>query len=298
MILPIMKPPTYISYSSLMTWKTCPPKYYLTKVSGYKYKTRTGYPAGIGIAFDATVKEYIAGKLGFNDDRLSYKHLMKDFDCEQKDKAESIGRDTAVMYIKAGMADRILAKQGFGIKINREVYGHWGTIPILGVMDLILGNTPFDWKTRGFSRPTTPTDGYIYSCDHRGRDVGKSTRYSFPLEQDNEDWAYQFVFYNTLLGRPTEDYQAVIHEVVNTKDGVMFYEHDRRIKTDFIMKVKTDLFNMWSWISNDPFDIEVPKAEPKMSKCEKYNTLCDCACDCEPYKKVLEDPANRWLYKG
>lgn len=295
--LEVFKPVTYISYSSFSTYKNCPHKFYLTKLAGAEKKSeKSTYSAGLGVIFDAYIKEYIAEKLGLDDPRYKVNSLLANFDCENYQQATSEARDTGYAYIKSGMAQRLLKLGGTPL-INRELYKIWGGVPIFGIPDLVLNNIPVDWKTRGFSRATTPTDGYSFSCDARGENTGSSSRRTFTLDTDNEDWATQFIFYNILLDRVAEQ-RAFIHEIVRTSQGICFYEHDRLISADFVYKVHQEINKMWRTIYGEQEERHIFMDEPipRKSVCEKYNTRCEVSHLCNEYKAVISDNSRLFGY--
>ncbi len=286
--LPVIKPRYYISPSAFATWRNCQSQFYLFYLAGYPYiKRKSSYVATLGNVFDACTKGYVAKKRGVS--RIDGEKLIKkafeqasdDFDwgeCERR------GREVAEQFIKAnGCLDYLEATE---LDIDREIYSNnYQGVPILGIFDFILNGVPDDLKTRGFGvSRTSPYKGYTTRFNHEGNRLPPHKEYVQNLEDKNEDWARQMLFYNWLLGRTNLRYK--IRELVDDKKGGWIsVVHEGNIGSEFAAKTLSEIQVMYGNICR--LDCEIEEPDPNKWRCEKYGQLCMVVKYCTAYETTL-----------
>lgn len=292
MKLLLAKPLTYISPSAFMTWKSCQFKIYQSRLAGHKYMDMKQSPAAaIGTAFDAFIKHCIASRTGKLQPHNHIDRLLTDLNCDNKGDIITKGKSIAKQYIDMGYVDKILGKYGdIDVECNR--YSNFGGVPILGKIDMVVDNVPFDWKTRGWASnyPISPTKGYSHSS-HNDR---RHPEYGLPLNVINDRWAIQLTFYNWILGN---DNPPIIHEIFPKRDGTVAVSiYDTIIQVGFVNQLRVELEEMWETIMGQGIYTDIKEPVPRKSLCEAYNSVCVVAHLCKKYKDTLGNPERRELY--
>ena len=292
-----------------MKWRACQFKVYLSRLAGHTYpEAERSYPASVGTAFDAFVKDYIAKKRNIkNIPTLDLSRLLTGL---SKESIEH-GKIIAKAYIESGWIQQFLDVKD--IRLEQEVFKNHGGIPILGRIDAIINDVPFDWKVRGTSLTsnytTYPTKGYGERYEYdleklKGQKViylsNQKVPQEIPLEQRNEEWGIQLLFYNWLI-RSTP-YKFQIHEIVQQSSGkagggeLIFVNHEYVISLEFSYRIKAELDIMWKQISEQLYYAEIEEPRPRTQICEAYNSLCEVAQFCTKYMETLGDPERRVNY--
>ena len=211
-------------------------------------------------------------------------------------EAVKLGRELAVKYTQSRLCHSLL--EATALRLEQELYANISGIPILGRIDAIVNDIPLDWKTRGFAskNPQYPTKGYSQKFIWEERDGRAYWRDQIcpvetPIEKVNEGWAAQFLFYNWLLDNEPRIY--VVHEVVNTNDGVVLIEHTNTISEEFEAKVMKEVRAMWEAITEKMYYAEVERPIPTKMMCEKYASLCEQAVYCKYYLETLGHTERR-----
>jgi len=300
MNLPIFRQMLYVSPSMFLKWRMCQQKVYLSRLAGHTYpEADRSYPASVGTAFDAFIKDYIAKKRGMISPVLQLDFLLKGL---SKESIEH-GRIIAKAYIISEWIKPLLEAKD--LKLEQEVYANFGGIPILGRIDAIINDIPLDWKVRGIRSVNKmyPTKGYGERYEYDlSTDKGTKVIYlanqkvpqDIPLELRNEDWAIQLLFYNWLV-RSTP-YKFQIHEIVQQDNKLIFVNHEYIITLAFSNKIKAELDQMWKCIAGHLYHAEIEEPRPRTQICESYGSLCEVAQFCTAYMKTLGDPERRVNY--
>lgn len=302
--LPVIKPRTYISPSAFKVWENCQNSFYHFYLAGHTMVQRaTNRAAGIGIIFDAIIKDHLNKELGVNDDRLTLENLTKFIIWEEgvnPSEVFEVAGEVSYGYIKHKMYREFLNHTK--IMLDRELYGIIGrhNIPILGVLDAAVSLIPFDWKLRGFNSKASPTKGYGKRMDSRGNFKKPHSDHIFPnnLETANYDWALQMLWYNWLLSGKVrvsdEDRRYIIHEITWDGNDWHFVEHKGFITEVFEETIYNKLHVMWDNISR--LDCEIEEPQPNTYRCEKYGSICAVCQHCNEYMRTLGDPEYRVLF--
>ncbi len=291
MILPVWKQLTYISPSTFIAWRNCEFKIYLTRLAGLEFMPRVqGLAAAIGSVFDIFVKDYIAKKLNLKSPVLNLNKALKNSVVEEhRDEAISIGRNVATIYLKdLKLADEFIGSNE--IYLEQELFKQRAGIPILGRIDMIRNNIPFDWKTRGFTSKNGayPINGYTHKIkfDIKTKTQVKITNLDFKptfLDEINENWAIGLLFYNWLLdNRPDKPYE--IHEICKHGDYIEFAFHKGFISPQFTKKISDELEVMWDAITSQMYNATIDEPVPTNRRCMPYGILCEAAIHCKFYE--------------
>lgn len=280
MNLPIFKQLTHISPSTFIEWRKCQYKNYLRKFSGIDLpRTDSGKSAALGIMFDAFVKDNIYRRFNYpHKPSMKLEIVAKNLKCEDKDEVIKDAREVAKQYISIGMLERMLPD-----KIDQELYKIKDGIPLLGILDGIVNNIPFDWKTRGFYSkwPASPTPGYFYRIDSNRHEPTPGEFIN--LDRSHYDWAIQFQFYNWILGNQYPQY--ILHEICKQKKDLVFTEHKGTLSKEFEDDLWKEVQEFWGKING--FDIKVNEPSPNKNLCEAYGQLCEVAVYCKRYQDTL-----------
>lgn len=306
MNLPIFRQLTYISPTMFLKWRACQFKVYLSRLAGHTYpEQERSYAASVGTAFDAFVKDYIAIKRKIVSPVLSLDFLLKGL------SKESIihGKQIAKVYINSGWIQLFLDIKE--LRLEQEVYGNYANVPILGRIDAILDGVPFDWKVRGANSGIAgnsankiyPTKGFgertEFDLISGGSKkiiylAGQKVPQEIPLEQRNEDWAIQLLFYNWLVR--DIPYKFQIHEIVQQDNNLIFVNHEYIIGLEFARQIKQELDIMWNKINYQLYYADIEEPRPRTQICENYGQLCEVAQFCNAYMNTLGNPVRRINY--
>lgn len=209
---------------------------------------------------------------------LSEIHPAKDVNLKE---CLAIAKHVADLYIRSGFVKRLLKHQE--LSLQSEVYKIVGGVPLLGKLDVLLSRTiPMDFKTRGWgANYATPHEGYTYRWNENGgEDYPSMMRPEF--HDNNEDWFEQMCFYSWMTGGEPD---CIIHEVCNTKTGVVFVEHIAKLD-----KIKqAHLFKQveMCWEQINTLNVHIEEPTPNMGKCYKYDQMCDVAHRCTKFQELV-----------
>ena len=302
MDLNVFRQLSHVSPSTFIKWKGCQFRIYLTRLAGNKFmKQKQGLAAAIGSAFDVFIKHHIAEVRG-----IKLPITLKKMLIEQVEHPEAVakGRHIAMAYLKTDLLTPFLETTET-LLLDQELIHRHNNVPILGQLDLIYKDIPFDWKTRGFASKysTSPFKGYTFrtdyneltgNCTEQAVDPMKLTRYH--LEEVNLTWAIQMLFYNWCLRKVTSDFKYIIHEIVKQKDRIVFAVHKGTFSTEFIEKISGQLEAMWTQITDKMYYAEIEEPTPSKSICEAYKIVCEAAPLCKFYENTLGHPDRREDY--
>lgn len=270
----------YISPSSFMTWKSCEYKTYITRLAGNPFiKRKTGVAAGIGTVFDILIKEWVAKKINKYREYLDPNTQLTKLNLQGDERrtAISVGKKAAKWYIDKKIPHKLLDRN---IEVDVELYKIHGGVPILGILDMVIDDVPFDFKLRGWTSSKIPslTKGYRWrSTDERPHSSSQE------LEVVNENWAIQMVFYNWLLGNDL--YKYVIHELTPNMCGI----HSGVINKVWAKQLFHEVEVMWENLMGQNNYCKINEPFPSHRICNAYNILCEGAPYCKAYQIYVED---------
>lgn len=282
----IIKPLTYISPSTFITWSKCQNRVYQGKLAGKAYIPRiTSKAAAIGTAFDAFIKHAIMTRR--KEDCPETKQLQFIFDKLKKDLEKGLdideickeGRALATGFIKRGFINEFVDLNN-KISLDVEAYRICDGIPLLGIIDIIKNGIPVDLKTRGFGRDkkTYSHGGYVEKITAEG--VKKIGIHEL-LELKSMDWAIQLYFYSKIL----EVDSCRIIEVCNQTNGTFETAfHDSKFSSTFSTEIDRKIEAMWPSVSGLSTQIKEPVPG---WQCREYGTLCEVALRCPKFISTL-----------
>ena len=294
-MLPIAHPLKYLSHSSMMTYRLCPHKFYLTKLSPYKKQIKReeqNLPGAVGSAFDAYCKAFIQGEGKELKNISEYLRETvtnpKHFDraCDDGLKLFEIYRDTGLPY---------LLDEGLS-RVDVTVQEVIGDAMVLGKPDAVVGeDMPIDWKVRGYaSSPKSPTQGWV-RCWKKGKLLDKThDRMDDYFEDINEYWAQQVTIYAFLLGQPIGERdiwvgfdelslrQNVNQPIVN-HNTVTVSQIRSKVSVDYQNKVFKRIQDIWNTIIENKF----PQPCASKPKCYSWSKECNASSKCESFKDTF-----------
>lgn len=237
-----------------------PAEFYFRKLGPYEYAPKpdiSGYPACVGIAFDALVKTRLAKELGFHAPSLEF--MLHEVTTE-RERALKSAEGYVDGYVRSGAYRRLLEECPVGVAVDGEDFAPGTQIPICTRIDCIIkppGSVPviLDWKVKGSGTPgTSPTPGYcrLWDTDQPGIPFGGHPKAGLPLEELNPEWATQLVMYGWAQGYPmSAELTAAIDEVcVWHGDRVRVASFRHPISLAFQQNVKTRIEAAWRKIES------------------------------------------------
>lgn len=301
MKLPILKQVEYISPTGFKQAKSCQYEFYLNRMSGQKIITmpQTEQMA-IGCAFDAFVKAELARLLGkepklaemLNTIELQNVHVIPE------------GKQLFEKYVYEGCMHRLVDEGLANVELSikkivdgKQIKGTekiLGGIPLFGKPDAaFINNSHADWKVNGYksANGVSPKKGYL-RCIVNGVDKGRHKDYGINLEEIDEDWATQLLFYYWMASgnsEPNSKLRGAIEQIAIRGDTVAFVSIRANIGVEFQIKVFKQLTDLW----NNIVEGEIEEPKPDLWKCEPFNNPKPCTLYCERYKKILGDPMRR-----
>lgn len=291
-MIEILKPLFYISPSSFMEWQLCPWKFYLKRLAGWRFNDPQSLPAGVGTAFDAFIKHWLAKRLKIEHrPTLNLNQMLKNITNDERDRVLEAGRNLAKFYVDRQFGDRLLNERVTDLEV--EIYKFIGDIPLYGILDGVVNNIiPFDWKVRGYNakKGYSPTPGYRVYVTSTGdvKAPHADERVKF-LEDVNVRWAIQLSFYGWLLKLkrnhsllPFRDMATAIDECTYGEHHIIFTQLRLPVSADFQEKLYEELKRMWLMIQKG----DIPQASPDNERCFIFNKLCEAAHYCEAYKDI------------
>ena len=262
-----------------MEWRLCNNKFYLSRLAGYPYiNEEQAEKAAIGSAFDACIKEQYADALNLDKPTLKPKQLYNSVGpAENRDVRILAGQHLAVQYEHTPAYKRLLISPDLDIVVDR--YKLIDGVALFGKLDFTPEKgMPGDWKVR-FT--TTPTKGYTWNSANHSKDA------DIPLEEANEPWAIQMLFYSWLLGNPISgDHPCLIHEICQDKKAeIAVYEHYKVISKHFSNLIWGQVQECWENICN--LYVKIKQPTPAVHVCEKWGSICKVASRCNSYGRTL-----------
>jgi len=291
MQLQVFKQLPYISPSTYLQWESCQYKVFMSKLSGLQMPAgEYTRPAQIGNAFSAYVIDYIVQKRNLDAPHTNLSIALANIDDENR----TVAKMAAKAYIKAKLCEPFM--DAIDLKVEQELYGRIGGVPILGRLDLIVDGYPEDFKCRGFNSKAYPTTGYSKRIDwNLLTDSGQVIAPDEIDEQIDKDyWLVQLCFYNWLLCRTEAKYK--IHEICYQPNKLIFVVHEGFIPRSYRLKLMKKVEQMWEAVSSNLYYAEIQQPRPSKWTCEKWNTVCKCAPVCTYYKRTLGDEQRRSHY--
>jgi len=294
MRLPVWRQLPYISPSTFLKWQSCQHRVYLSRLAGFKYKHEPqGLAAAYGSAFDSFIKGHIAKELNIKTKVLTTEHLLRQtVDKQHQDVAIPMGKYIAEEYLKLGIIDEFIKPE---VKLDQELYGMHNAIPILGQLDMIPNDMPFDWKTGGFTsyKGRYPKKGWWkkWVLNVKTGDIKEYESHDEkPLDKIDTFWATQMCMYDWLLHNPERPY--IIHEIVQHANKISFVIYRGNISQEFNDTLENQVAAMWSNITNDMYHAHILEPTPSRWVCHKFGVLCEVSEECIFYQRTLGDPSN------
>jgi hypothetical protein len=261
-------------------------------------------PMAIGSAFDSFVKAEIARLLG-KTNRLAELlersvepqnfHLVKEAN-KLFELYNYCGR--VKNLIDEGIEDIELEfREDIGGVIVPGTKALIGGVTLFGKPDALLkGNIPLDWKVNGWNSKTgqSPKKGYKDSIIIKNNQIKEQNKrhsdYPLNLEQIDQDWATQLLFYWWLLDKCNSlPPMAAIEQVAIRQDTIALVSYRATIGQEFANNIWTQLIDIWERFLDGKFK----EPEPGLYKCEPFNNPRTCTLECSAYKETLGDPMKR-----
>lgn len=236
--IPYVRAPSYLSPSALRQFEDSPIRFYLDRCGPLETKPPQedqGYPAAVGIAFDAFVKRAIAEAKGLVCPALE---TMLANVVTERERALETARQLLTDYAACGALGLFL-EEGPSF-LDRDFMGTIpdpvDPIPLRGILDAGVPGGAHDWKTKSANRPgeESPSPGYEIFIGFDGSRKGPHKRHGEPFEDVSPAWAAQIVTYSWLLG-VNGPIKASIDEVIVGKGvarfrGIVSVEFQQRLK--------------------------------------------------------------------
>lgn len=250
MKLPYVRRVNYLSWSALRQIEEDPLGFYVRRLGPEDRKDleprEETFPAAVGLAFDALVKESVAGMTGVP---------VQTFDEGAKKvkfrSAWGVAGKLLAHYQKTGAFGNLLLQgpQGLEVRVDGMIDG----VPVRAQIDCVLrGGIPLDWKTASANRPgkTSPAKGYQLCYD--SREPGKPKTHEkagLLMEEIDEDWAAQLVLNAELLG--TADGLVAVDQLIVCEGYCRVAQYRTAVSGTFREKVKARLRDAWARITEE-----------------------------------------------
>lgn len=261
MNLPYVRQVDYLSPSSLVSFEVEPVRFYLERcgpIEARPPREPQGFPAAVGVAFDALVKRAVAEATGVECPPLEA--LLAGVEAEPE-RARALGADLLRAYLECG-ALAAFVLQGptrLDVRLTQHVPDSVDPVPILGIVDAAVAGGVHDWKVTGANRPgeVSPTSGYVEFLGFDGTRKGPHARHGEPLEALNAKWASQLATYGWLL-RFSGPIAASVDEVVVGRGVARFRA---TISEDFQEALRGRYRAAWAAIQEERV------VEPRLATC-------------------------------
>jgi hypothetical protein len=260
-LIPYTRTIAYLSPSALVMLEERPVEFYFRRLGPVEFapeREEQGFPAAVGISFDAFVKRAIADE----DPKLrcpSQSFLLNDVR-QRRDEAIAMGAQLLYGYKKCGAYKRLMEEKPFELNTDFEDFAPGTEVPVRTKLDAMTWYqsrpTIHDWKVKGANRPGqySPTAGYctIWDTDSPGIPGGPHKRFGEPLEALDSEWATQLTIYGWAAGFPVGRVMASIDEVVvGENHRVRVAQFRSEISEDFQKKVVERLKVAWQKIKEE-----------------------------------------------
>lgn len=259
--IPYLRSPSYLSPSALRQFEESPVRFYLDRCGPLETKPpqdEQGYPAAVGIAFDALVKRAVAETKGLVCPALET--MLANVKTE-RERALETARQLLADYTACG-ALTLFLEQG-PHQLDRELMGTIpdpvDPVPIKGILDVAIVGGVHDWKTKSANTPGegSPSPGYEIFLGFDGSRKGPHKRHGEPLEALDQGWAAQVTTYAWLLGLQGP-IRVSIDEVIVGKGVARFRTI---VSVEFQNKLRARYRDAWAAIQEERV------VDPKLAVC-------------------------------
>jgi len=259
-MIPYVRTVNYLSASALRMLEQNPVEFYFRRLGPPECappREQQSFPAAVGTAFDAFVKQAVAKECALA--CPSQEFMLREV-TEQRDRAIAMGAQLLYGYQKSGAYKRLVEERPSSVTHDFEDFVPGTQVPIRSKIDCMIEHAgrvvPHDWKVTGANRPgqVSPTPGYCrqWDSDQPGLPKAAHEKWQLNFEELDEDWATQLSIYSWAMGTPVTEVYASIDEVIVGADGrVRVAQFRNRISEGFQRKLVARLEDAWRRIKEE-----------------------------------------------